>query len=221
MTIFSKWWIPCSLALIFIAAAWLGGGRSRLDVATIQYLADARSELPRFSRGVIAFTQLGSAYSTLGLALASACYLAVSGKRRAAILLSVAIGLERIAADGLKLVFDRARPAFDLHAVSVNSSSFPSGHAANSMASFAIIAMIAAPPRLRSLAMTAAIVLSVLIGATRPYLGVHWPSDVIGGWALGLLAVWIAQAVGRRSGVLTHEPKHEIIGGHRASFDEL
>ena len=88
------------------------------------------------------------------------------------------------------------------------------------MSAFLIIAMVAAPPRFRSAAMIAALLTSLAVGATRPYLGVHWPSDVIGGWALGLVAVWIVLRVGERSGVLAFEPQHDVVGRHRAAIGE-
>ena len=72
----------------------------------------------------------------------------------------------------------------------------------------------------RRAVLIAALLASLAIGATRPYLGVHWPSDVIGGWALGLIAVWIVLRVGERSGVLAFEPQHDVVGGHRAAIDE-
>jgi undecaprenyl-diphosphatase len=69
--------------------------------------------------------------------------------------------------------------------VVTNSSSFPSGHAGNSMAVFLTIALVAVPRAHRIPAIFGAVLASLVVGCTRPYLGVHWPSDVIGGWSLG------------------------------------
>jgi len=80
------------------------------------------------------------------------------------------------------------------------------------MAVFVSIALIATPPAWRKPALFLAIFLSILVGFTRPYLGVHWPSDVVGGWALGLVAAGIAFAWGRRSGAI--ESQHQVVGGH-------
>ncbi len=84
------------------------------------------------------------------------------------------------------------------------------------MAVFLAIALIAAPAPYRRHAVIAAVMMSLAVGSTRPYLGVHWPSDVIGGWTLGLIAVWIAIHAGVKSGVLPRDPEHEVVGGHGA-----
>ena len=70
--------------------------------------------------------------------------------------------------------------------------------AGNSMLTFLAIALIAVPDRWRGRAVSLAIVASLAIGATRPYLGVHWPSDVIGGWAFGIAWVVALVALSRR-----------------------
>ena len=91
----------------------------------------------------------------------------------------------RLVVELLKLAVDRPRPSFDPQPVAVSSLSFPSAHAANSMITFLTVALLIIPVRYRGMAVTAAISLSAAVGLTRPYLGVHWPSDVIGGWAFG------------------------------------
>ena len=61
------------------------------------------------------------------------------------------------------------------------------------MITFLALALVVTPAKYRSAAITAAIAASVLIGSTRPLLGVHWPSDVIGGWAFGI--AWVVALV--------------------------
>ncbi|HEX8217250.1 MAG TPA: phosphatase PAP2 family protein, partial [Allosphingosinicella sp.] len=81
----------------------------------------------------------------------------------------------------------RLRPVAHEHLVEVQTLSFPSGHAANSVMVYLSLALLltATYPR-RSLAVWAAVWLSILIGISRLVLGVHWPTDVIAGWAFGL-----------------------------------
>ena len=90
--------------------------------------------------------------------------------------------LERIAE-----ILDRAgRPDLEPHLVVVKTSSFPSGHATSSMIFYLTLALVlTAGTRWHRAAAAGAILLSLLIGTSRVMLGVHWPSDVIGGWAFG------------------------------------
>ena len=198
---------------IFILAFLFGGPENGSDVGAIRSLMVVRTQFPQLTSLIVILTQLGSAYATLGLGTFVTTWLFLRGHRGRAALLAATVFGERIVMDGFKIIAGRPRPAFDAHPVMTHSSSFPSGHSANTMAVFLALAIIAAPPAWRRPAVAFALLMAVLIGASRPYLGVHWPTDVIGGWALGLIAVWIALRVGDRSGLFV-EAKHEIVGGH-------
>jgi len=95
----------------------------------------------------------------------------------------------------------RARPELEPHLVVVKTSSFPSGHATSSMIFYLTLALALVPegPRRRR-AVATAVVLSLLIGLSRVMLGVHWPSDVIGGWSFGLL--WVLLTLRRAEKLL-------------------
>jgi undecaprenyl-diphosphatase len=212
MKIFSSPATLIVLLLIFVLAGLVGGPGNPFDVAVIHWLGGIRHSNPQFTSVTVVLTQLGSIYATLGLGLLATALLAICNRYRAAILLATTVIVERLTVDGLKLVIGRPRPDFDLLPVATSSSSFPSGHSANSVAVFVAVAMIAAPLAWRRPALAAAIFLSLVIGLTRIFLGVHWPSDVIGGWAWGLLAVALALAAGRRSGAI--EAQHDVVGRH-------
>jgi undecaprenyl-diphosphatase len=94
--------------------------------------------------------------------------------------------------EGLKMGFNRPRPDLVAHIVETTSMSFPSGHAMLSAVTYltlgALIARTQESRQLRGYVLGAAILLTLLIGASRVYLGVHWPTDVLAGWCLG--AAW-------------------------------
>ena len=145
--------------------------------------------LPEAMTNVTAF---GSMTGLLLVTLTVIVYLLLSGRLRTALFLLAATA-GGIALGGLlKLAYGRARPALVPHLVDVTSSSFPSGHATDSAIVYLTLAALLArtvPERaLRIYIIGVAILLSLLIGVSRVYLGVHWPSDVIAGWTIG--AAW-------------------------------
>ena len=196
------------LFLVFLAAGWIGGMALVPDVRLIRQLQLIRADAPYLTLAAIAVTQAGSAFATLGGGLGIAAWLGLRGHRWRGAVLGAAVLAERMVVDGLKLLIDRARPSFDLHPVVTHSSSFPSGHAGNSMAVFLSIALIAVPRAHRTPAVIIALLASLLIGSTRPYLGVHWPSDVIGGWALGATIAIVAWSIAERGGSGAAEQEH-------------
>ena len=138
---------------------------------------------------MIEISSLGGT-TVLGLLIFSACgYLVIKGARPRALMLATATLSGAGAIFLLKNVFGRPRPELVDHLVIVQSMSFPSGHAANSALVYLTIAALASdaePGRsARIYIMAVAILLTILIGLSRLYLGVHWPSDVAAGWALG------------------------------------
>jgi undecaprenyl-diphosphatase len=213
-----------ALLALCLATGIIGGIDFGPDVALIHGLEELRASSPGLTNLAILITQAGSAYGTVGGGLAVAAWLYWRhGPALAALLAGTVLG-ERLIIDGMKLLIDRTRPAFDLHPVVTHSSSFPSGHSGNSMAVFLAIALIAVPRPQRVPAIITAVLASVIVGSTRPYLGVHWPSDVIGGWSLGAA---IALVVGMISDRLKDQPgsaaaaeeQHQIISGHDAPLD--
>ncbi len=99
---------------------------------------------------------------------------------------------------GIKRLFRRTRPSMFEHLEQVSSSSFPSGHSMASSSLYLTLALVGSRGhRLRShrgAIIGAATTLAGMIGATRVYLGVHWPTDVLGGLALGTAWACAAEA---------------------------
>lgn len=220
MHFFRSGWMLALLLALFILLGIVGGPSRQWEIAVNAALLRFRLAHPSLTPPVIALTQLGSVYATLGIGIFATMWLVAKRRVTQAAFLVAGIAAARLTSDGLKLLFDRPRPKFDLPEVVTSSGSYPSGHSANSMAIYLMVALALAAPRHRPAALTLAVVASILSGLTRPYLGVHWPSDVLGGWALGLAAVWLLVWVGNRSGVLPLEQQHQVVGGHRAPLDE-
>lgn len=101
----------------------------------------------------------------------------------------------------LKSVFSRARPSVVPHLVAVNSASFPSGHSLLSAVVYltlgVLLAEVTAGRRARIYFVTLAALLTGLIGLSRVYVGVHYPTDVLGGWMAGLLWALLCGSVAR------------------------
>ncbi|HKH34153.1 MAG TPA: phosphatase PAP2 family protein, partial [Beijerinckiaceae bacterium] len=94
----------------------------------------------------------------------------------------------------LKLGFARPRPDLVPHGARVYTASFPSGHAMLSAVTYltlgALLARVQPRRRIKAFFLGLAILLTIVIGMSRVYLGVHWPSDVLAGWCGG--AAWAA-----------------------------
>jgi undecaprenyl-diphosphatase len=137
-------------------------------------------------------TSLGSIIVLLIVTFAVSGYLFLVRKNAAAwVVLSAAlsgIGLNEL----LKLMFDRPRPDMIYQATRVFTPSFPSGHAELSAITYLTIAALLAQSqasfKIGLYFIAVAVLLTILIGVSRIYLGVHFPTDVLGGWCIG--AAW-------------------------------
>lgn len=151
-------------------------------------------------------TALGGMICLFLLVAAAIVYLLLLSKWRTALLVAASIGGGTLANLFLKAMFDRPRPDLVVHQAEVFTSSFPSGHAMSSAITFltlgALLARSHSRRRMRAFLILTAILLTVLVGLSRVYLGVHWPSDVLAGWAAGAawaLMVWLlARTLQRR-----------------------
>jgi undecaprenyl-diphosphatase len=136
------------------------------------------------------FTALGEPTVLIGAGIICAISLWRAGHRHLPAVLVAIVAIGRLLSEAQKYWVARVRPDLEPHLVVVKTSSFPSGHATSSMIFYLTLALVLTKgTRWHRLAAAGAILLSFLIGASRVMLGVHWPSDVIGGWAFGML--WV------------------------------
>jgi undecaprenyl-diphosphatase len=165
-------------------------------------------------------TALGGTTVISLVTLATAGYLLLAGKRRMAVLVVASIAGAVLLSFSLKFGIERPRPDLFPHGVEVYTASFPSGHATGSAATYltlgALLARVQPQRRLKIYLMGVAVLLTLMIGVSRLYLGVHWPSDVLAGWTLGacwaLLCWMVALQLQRRGAVEKPELAAEFPG---------
>jgi undecaprenyl-diphosphatase len=165
-------------------------GLSAADPSRLRFVIDHRGTvLVHLAKSV---TELGTAPVLAAFAIVAAGLL---WRRRTSLVVAVApaiaLGAAAVVAAATKAIVGRARPPVGLRLVTESEPSFPSGHATDSTAFFAALALVVAVyvlrrPIARAAVLTVGIALPALIGASRLVLGVHWPTDVLAGWALGM-----------------------------------
>ena len=216
--VFSPTRIALLLTFVIVAVlcGMVGGPANAVDVALIREGIAARAAGPFATDIGLVLNYVGGAPVTLLTALGGTVALWWGGKHRRAIAFATVLLGGRLLVEAIKLLVHRARPALDPHPVLTHSLSFPSAHAANSMIVFPAIALFFLPAFRRGGALFAAVSASLLIGASRVLLGVHWPSDVVAGWAVGAAWLNIAWAFAQR--LAPDEAQHDVVGGHRPAF---
>ena len=148
----------------------------------------------------IVLTHLGDPVVRHGVAVLGAGLLVLRRRPRSALALLLVSVLSWGLEWGTKRAVGRVRPDVVWALVPVpDEPGFPSGHALGSMAIYGSLGLLGrrlvVRPWLRVAPLLAGVALAVLIGLTRPYLGVHYPLDVLAGWTGGLLCVGLAQAL--------------------------
>lgn len=154
-------------------------------------------------------TSLGSVVFLGFVLFAVVGYLLLVKKRALAVLTGGAVLGGQLLGTALKSTFDRPRPDIP-HVTRVFTASFPSGHAMLSAITFltvgALLAHATPDWRVKSYFMALALILTVAVGASRVYLAVHYPTDVLAGWCIGTgwailcwtIALWVERNGWRR-----------------------
>jgi undecaprenyl-diphosphatase len=181
------------------------GHTQHLDEQILLSLRSGRPSEPRgpaFLPGSMRdLTALGSPSVMALFVLAVAGALAVRRQYHALGLLLVATIGGVLLNELLKAVFARPRPPVAFHLTEVRSMSFPSGHAMESAIIYltlaALLARLVQPRLLRLYFIGLAFFLTFVVGVSRVYLGVHYPSDVLAGWTAGLAWALLCWAVAR------------------------
>ena len=231
------------LALFLALAALAAGGWAFAEVADAVVEGDGRAAEERLllafrvpgdsadpvgpvavEEAVRDLTGLGGVLLTTLAAALGAAFFALDGRPRAAAFLAGSIAGGVAVTFALKAGFDRPRPDLVAHRMEALSASFPSGHSATAAVVYltlgALVARSLPRVRLRAFVVAVAVALTLAIGASRVYLGVHWPTDVLAGWTVGAawaLATWLVERDLRRRGWV--EPSRTLTAPAPASAD--
>lgn len=201
--VFTKW-MPVVAAVVVVAFIFAGiaelsddvmeGDTQASDAWAIRILRhEGDPAMPRgplwIRQAMVDVTALGSHAVLVFVSLAAAGFcLFIRRFDSFYLLLTVVVGAMTLNA-GLKAVFARERPAVVEPLVEVSTYSYPSGHALMSAAIYLILAVLAAEAvprwRTRIYILGCGLAFSTLAGISRIYLGVHYPTDVLAGWAIG------------------------------------
>lgn len=195
---------PVVLALLLIAGAlWAfletadeviegeTGAIDRLLLRAMRSQADPTDPLgPRwFEEMMRDFTALGGIGVLTLIVITAVGYLLIMDKPRAALAVMFAVGGGALLSTLVKMGIDRPRPDIVPHDSYVSSASFPSGHSMMAAVVYLTLAVMIARVRphwrLKAYILFCAVAISMLVGVSRVYLGVHWPTDVLAGWFIG------------------------------------
>jgi undecaprenyl-diphosphatase len=189
----------CAWGFLALASEVMEGETHAIDRRLLLALRDAADPANPIGPGWLEesardITGLGG-YAVLTLVtLSSLAYLLMVRKRGAALLVAGAVAGGMLLSTALKIGFDRPRPDLVPYGTRIYTASFPSGHAMLSAVVYltlaALLARVQQRRRVKAFLLVLGTVLTLLVGMSRVYLGVHWPSDVLAGWCLG--AAWAA-----------------------------
>ena len=157
------------------------------DATILEFLR--RHATPALDAAMLGVTSAGDVRVLAGLVALGLAALLYTHRNRDAIFAAVATGGAAVLNPVLKAGFQRPRPQLWASLIPEHDFSFPSGHAMGSMAAVLALAVLAWPTRWRWVVIVLGSVFVALVGASRVYLGVHFPSDVLAGWGAAL--VWV------------------------------
>ena len=164
------------------------GSTQAFDEAVLRWIAAHRTHT--LDAVMVEITALGTGTVVIMIVAVASLFLVLTQHRYSALLLLVSTFGGLVLNGVMKLGFNRPRPTVVVHAVQTVSSSFPSGHAMSAAIVYSTVAYLAARLHKRAwarvLVMLTALVVIILICFSRLYLGVHYPSDVLGGVIIGL-----------------------------------
>ena len=165
-------------------------------------------------------TSLGSSTVLTLVTLVCAGYLWMRRRVRTLVVLAIVVAGGVVLALGMKAFFDRPRPEYAANMSYVVTASFPSGHSMLSTVVYMSLAVMLARSstefRFRVYFISVGLVLTLLVGFSRVYLGVHYPTDVLAGWGCGLIwaaLCWLVVHMLQKAGIIERPRPQERSDG--------
>jgi len=200
----TKWWLVVAYGVTLSAAGMVfkladavheSDAVVRSDTRIMRYVIDHRSS--QLSSVARVITQLGSGWIVAPIVVIGVAALLVKRQPRGALVLALSSIGCALLVEAAKQLVGRPRPPAATRLVTAHGLAFPSGHAAQSVACYGALAWLAwelgGSRRIRVIASVSAALIAI-VGSSRVYLGVHWPSDVLSGWLLA--GGWLAALIG-------------------------
>lgn len=188
-------WLAAALlawAFLLIGGEMLEGDTRSFDMRLLRFAQTLRGAQPWLASVMRDFSGLGSTSVLTLFTSVTVVYLVLTHKQVMALLVASAVITGSVVTRGLKLGFDRERPAIEYAELAAPGLSFPSGHASVSAIVFLTLGTLLASTRIRVTErvyiLGVAALMTTLVGLSRVGLGVHWATDVLAGWAFG--AAW-------------------------------
>lgn len=177
---------------LLLEIGWATDGSSGVDSDISRWFVDHRT--PTLTDAMRVVSLLGSSWVVIPLAVVVVVAMLVTRRRWLALFVALAVSGASLLGILAKDVIGRDRPPVEFRLQQSHSSSFPSGHSTQAAATYfalAIMITVLSDSRaLRAGTWIAATLIVFLVGVSRVYLGMHWATDVLGGWLLG--SVWVA-----------------------------
>lgn len=190
------------VVLLGLSASVLGERPFAFDPTVLNAVNQLHT--PQLERVMLFFTWLGNPQWSVPLALAAFMSLWIGKYQRQAGVFAINCFGGAVLSICLKIFFGKVRPALWESPIVETTFSYPSGHALGSVVLYGFLAYLLALrlPDYRGIIYSGAIALCLAIGFSRLYLGVHWPTDLIGGYIIGFL--WTSICIGLLQTKRTH-----------------
>lgn len=192
------YWTEGGLLLVFIAiaASVLAGLTQEFDKHILLFIRGYASGTA--DSIALAVTSLGNVATIVSICVVLAFFLYVHKNRLAAVQIITSLSLAIATNALLKLLFQRDRPDLWEYITHVSTFSFPSGHALLSAMLATAVLLLGWNTKYRLLLAVFAPLFAITIGLSRLYLGVHYPTDVMAGWCIGIIVGMTGVIVGRK-----------------------